>query len=290
MTQTTLTTDNAAYCEELVRAHDFARYAAALFLPAPCRRPVLALYAFNVELSRIRDHISQPLPGEIRLQWWRDLVEGEARGSAEANPVAAELLSAMTRYQLPRADLSRLVDARVFDLYDDPMPSLEALERYCDDTTSRLFALTVRILGDSSDEVEHVAHHAGIAQGLADVISRLPQHAARGQLYLPVDGLKQDGVEQADIFAGRPTSELRTTLDRLIGEAQSQLDSASDLLCSIPERSSRAFIGLALVQRTLQQSGLHGENPFVSESPSHLRVLWTLWRASRARCFRQAKA
>jgi phytoene synthase len=290
MTQKNLATDNAAYCADLVRTHDFARYAATLFLPAPSRRPVLALYAFNVELSRIRDHITQPLPGEVRLQWWRDLIESEARGSAEANPVAAELLTAIAQHDLPREQLSRFVDARVFDLYDDAMPSLEAFERYCDDTASRLFALTARILGETSEEVAHVAHHAGIAQGLADVIAALPLHASRGQLYLPEDVLKQSGAEEADIFAGRSTPALQTAIDRLIGEAQWQLDSASDLLCSIPEHASRAFIPLALVQRRLQRFGLRGADPFTPSPQSHLRVLWTLWRASRARCFRPAKA
>jgi 15-cis-phytoene synthase len=286
MTHKNPATDNAAYCAELVRSHDFARYAATLFLPAPSRRPVLALYAFNVELSRIRDHITQPLPGEVRLQWWRDLIESEARGSAEANPVAAELLAAIALHDLPREQLSRFVDARVFDLYDDPMPSLDTLERYCGDIASRLFVLTARILGETSEEVEHVAHHAGIAQGLADVIAALPLHASRGQLYLPKDVLEQSGAEEADIFAGRPTAALQAAIDRLIGEAQSELDSASDLLCSIPEQASRAFIMLALVQRALHGFGRPDANPFVPSPPSHLRVLWTLWRASKARCFK----
>ena len=63
-------TDAAAFCADLVRSHDFARYASTLFVPAEERRALLALYAFNVEISRVRDHVTQPLPGEIRLQWW----------------------------------------------------------------------------------------------------------------------------------------------------------------------------------------------------------------------------
>jgi len=290
MTKTTPVSDDAAYCADLVRTHDFAGYASTLFLPAPARRPVLALHAFDVELRRIRDHITQPLPGEIRLQWWRDLIENEARGNVEGNPVAAELLEAISRHELPRQQLSHLVDARVFDLYDDPMPSLEALERYCDDTDGRLFSLTARIMGDASDEMEQVAHHAGIAQGLTRVMALLPIHAPRGQLFLPADALKQHDVQDADIFAGLDTPGLRAVLDRLGGEAQSALDSAMDLLCSVPEESSRAFISLTLVQRSLQQFGLHRESPFARVPQSRLRVLWTLWRASRARCFKMAKA
>ena len=65
---------------ELVRAHDFPRYASTLFVPAAQRRGLLALYAFNVEISRVREQVSQPLPGEIRLQWWTDMLSGAGHG------------------------------------------------------------------------------------------------------------------------------------------------------------------------------------------------------------------
>ena len=83
--------DSAGFCAGLVRSHDFARYASTLFVPGPQRRALLALYAFNVEISRVRDTVSQPLPGEIRLQWWRDLLADASHGGVEGNPVAAEL-------------------------------------------------------------------------------------------------------------------------------------------------------------------------------------------------------
>src|SRR3569833_3910695 len=176
--------DDAAYCAQLVREHDFERYAATLFVVPRARRPLLALAAFNVELRRIRDHVSQPLPGEIRLQWWRDLIDGDARGSVEASPVAAELMTAVSNHDLPRSELSQLVDARVFDLYDDPMLSLDMLERYCDDTAGRLCSLRARILGGASEAARHAAHHAGIAQGLAEVILFLLFYAARMLFFL----------------------------------------------------------------------------------------------------------
>ena len=61
--------DSSNFCAELVRTHDFSRYAATLFLPAAQRRALLAIYAFNVEISRVREQVSQPLAGEMRLQW-----------------------------------------------------------------------------------------------------------------------------------------------------------------------------------------------------------------------------
>ncbi|GAA3853341.1 squalene/phytoene synthase family protein [[Pseudomonas] carboxydohydrogena] len=277
--------DDASYCAQLVRDHDFERYAATLFMPPRARRPVLALYAFNTELRRIRDHVSQPLPGEIRLQWWRDLIDGDARGSVEANPVAAELMTAVSNHDLPRAELSRMVDARVFDLYDDPMLSLDMLERYCDDTASRLFSLSARILGGTSRMVEHVAHHAGIAQGLLRAIEGLPLHAARRQLYLPRDMLNVAGVREADIFAGRSTPQLQVVIGKLVASGRCHLDKASELLVAVPAGAKRIFLPLALVRRALDSVESNGD-PFAPIPPSRLRTLWTLWRTSKSGAFR----
>ena len=93
--------DAVAFCADLVRNHDFPRYAATLFVSAEQRRALLALYAFNVEISRVRDQVSQPMPGEIRLQWWTDMLAGEDHGGAEGNPVASELWLAVRDFRLP---------------------------------------------------------------------------------------------------------------------------------------------------------------------------------------------
>ena len=122
--------DSAEFCADLVRTHDFARYASTLFLPPDLRRSLLALYAFNAEISRVRIQVSQALSGEMRLQWWTDMLAGAGHGGVEGNPVAAELLLAIRSRRLPVERLSRLIEEHQFDLYNDPMPTMAALEGY----------------------------------------------------------------------------------------------------------------------------------------------------------------
>src|SRR5206468_8904817 len=165
----------AAFCADLVRSHDFPRYAATLFTPAAERRALLALYAFNVEIVRVRDQVTQPLPGEIRLQWWTDMLSGQVYGSAEGNPVAAELLRAIRDFGLPVEPLSLLADEHQFDLYNDPMPTMAALEGYLAATSSALFDLAAQVLGPPSEAVGHLSRHAGLAQGIVQVIANLPR-------------------------------------------------------------------------------------------------------------------
>ncbi len=277
--------DSAAFCVDLVRSHDFARYASTLFLPATQRRALLAIYAFNVEISRVRDQVSQPLPGEIRMQWWTDMLEGTRHGEVEGNPVAVELLQAIGDFRLPVAPLSRLIEEHQFDLYNDPMPSMAALEGYVTDTSSALFWLGARIAAPPSEAADHLARHAGLAQGMAHVIAALPLDAARRQLFLPLQLLQQHGSGTEDIYSGKPTPRARAAINQLAGEARKHLDTAFELLTHLPRQVRPIFLPLALVRRDLARMARADFDPFVLQPTSRLRTLWTLWRASRGKEF-----
>ncbi|MEH2477648.1 phytoene synthase [Nitrobacteraceae bacterium AZCC 2146] len=277
--------DSAAFCAELVRSHDFDRYASTLFVPAGSRRALLALYAFNTEIVRVRELVSQPLPGEIRLQWWTDMLAGVGHGNVESNPVAAELLLAIRTHDLPVDRLSKLIDAHIFDLYNDPMPDLPVLESHISDTLSTLFALSARILGPSSETIDHCADHAGLAQGVAHLIATLPFDTARRQLFLPLDMLMQHGSSAEEVFAGKITPPIRAALDQLIAGAREQLATAQALLPEVPAEARRAFLPLALVTRDLERMANADVDPFALHVRSRLRTLWTLWRASKSKMF-----
>ena len=273
---------DTAFCAELVRSHDFVRYASTLFLPAEQRRALLALYAFNAEISRVRDQVSQPLPGEIRLQWWTDMLAGAGHGSVEGNPVAAELLLAIRQYRLPVERLSRLIDEHQFDLYNDPMPTMSALEGYINDTSSALFALAAQVAGRQSEDIDHLARHAGLAQGIVQVIAALPLDAARRQLFVPLQLLEHHGSGIEAVFAGKQTPQARAAIDQLIGEARRHLKTALTLLEGVPPEARRVFLPLASVRRDLPRMARAECDPFTPRINSRFRTLWTLWRASKS--------
>ncbi len=277
--------DSADFCAELVRNHDFARYASTLFLPAAQRRVLMAIYAFNVEISRVREHVSQPLPGEMRLQWWSDMLAGEEHGGVEGNPVAAELMLAIGGWRLPIERFTRLIDEHQFDLYNDPMPTMAALEGYINDTSSALFSLSAAIVGHQSDEVEHLARHAGLAQGIAQLMAALPLDSSRRQLFVPLQLLESRGIGMEEVFAGKEIPQLRAVLDQLIGEARGHMQTAFTLLERVPPEVRPVFLPLALVSRDLTQMSRADNDPFVPRVTSRFRTLWTLWRASRSRPF-----
>lgn len=276
-----------AFCADLVRAQDFRSYAASLFVSPEARRSWLALAAFNAEVAHVRDHVSQPLPGEIRLQWWRDALTGGGKGAehgaVEGNPVAAELLRAIALHDLPVEAFVRLIDAHVFDVYDDPMPDMAALEAHCRDTAAALYALRARVLGANSPEIARLAEHAGIAEGLTDVMLALPRHAARRQLYLPADLMNLHGAVAEEIFLRQTSAPLKEALAHLRREAHSQMDQALAMLADAPP-AVPAFLPLAVIGKTLTR--LETSDPFAPPLPSRLGTLWTTWRAASAKPFK----
>jgi len=276
----------AEFCAELVRSHDFGRYASTLFVPAAERRGLLALYAFNVEISRVHELVSQPLPGEMRLQWWTDMLAGREHGGVEGNPVAAELMFAIREWSLPVERLSRLVDEHQFDLYNDPMPTMAALEGYINDTSSALFSLGAAIGGWQSPEIEHLARHAGLAQGIAQVIWALPLDTSRRQLFVPLQLLESQGSGMEEVFARKETPKLRAALDQLVCDAGGHLRTAVGLLKTMPPQLRPVFLPLALVARDLPRMARADTDPFKLHVTARLRTLWTMWRASRSQFFR----
>jgi phytoene synthase len=278
--------DAAAYCADLVRSHDFPRYASTLFLPGVHRRPMLAIYAFNVEVVRVRDQVSQPLPGQMRLQWWIDLLAGHDQGSIEGNPVASELMWTIRTWRLPLDRLAQLVIEHEFDLYNDPMPSLSALEGYANDTASTLFACCARILARPSEAIDHAARHAGLAYGMIDVINKLPQDIARRQLFLPQQFLQQHGSSLEEVFAGKQTPRARAAVDQLVTEANKHLKTALSLLAEVPQEVRPAFLPLALVRRDIKRMERRDNDPFVLRLMPRFRMLLALWQASRRHEFR----
>jgi phytoene synthase len=272
--------DAFAYCAELVRTADRDRFLSSLFAPAEYRGALHALYAFNIEVARVREVAREPLPGEIRLQWWSEVLNGERAEEASANPVASALLTVIERYRLASTKLTALIDARSFDLYDDPMARLTDLEAYASKTSSALIALAAQLLASGEGEVtETVANPAGIAYAVAGLLRTFPLHASRRQLYVPLEVLARHGVEPQDIFAGRSSKNLRAVFADLQDIARRHLLAAHQQIAIVRDAALPAFLPVALVRPSLDR--LARCDPFAPAELSPWRRQWLIWRAAR---------
>ncbi|MGB7780674.1 MAG: squalene/phytoene synthase family protein, partial [Pseudolabrys sp.] len=270
--------ESFAYCADRVRDADRDRYLAALFAPADKRGALFALYAFDVEIVQVRELARELMPGEIRLQWWREVLFGERAGEAAANPVAAALTEIFERYAFIRDPLVDMVEAHRFDIHNEPMASVEELLCYASRTAGAVFGLAARLLGGEISQV--VTTESGSAQTIADVLSRLPRHAARRQLYVPLDILRHYGVDPEDVFAMRATPALRAALAELRLRARRSLEGV--VAVEIPETIQPVFLPLAPLRQWLLDMEKPGYDPFQPPPVAPWRRQWRIWRAARS--------
>jgi phytoene synthase len=278
-----MATDPYAICEEMLQREDKDRWLATLFLPAEKRPFAQALYAFSLEIGRVRRAVSEPALGEIRFQWWREVLAGERAGEAAAHPVAAAVLDTLDTNDLPVAPLLALIDARLFDLSDDPMPTLADLEAYAMATAGQLFQLGALILDPKAgDEAFEAADHGGIAYAITGLMRALPWHAGTGQLYLPADLLRNNGAVVEAVHAGIDSPALRNALAELRSLIRARLAAFTDAAAKNPEAAA-VFLPVSLCALYLSEMDRRSYEPFetVIRVPQWRRQ-WRLWRAAKA--------
>ena len=241
------------HCQDLVAKADKDRYLTCLFAPPDARPHLFALYAFNIEIARIREAVSEPQIGLVRQQWWLDTIDGIYASRTPDHPVALALAQAIAKGDLPIHALRNLIIAREFDLYDDPMPTLTDLEGSLGETSSSLVQMAALILGKGAAEA---AGFAGVAFGLAGVL-RL--HQSR---YLPRDMVQSLGEKD--------------TIKQLCTHARKRLTEARALHESIPASAMPAFLPISLTN--LYLSRIERDGTF---EVSQFRRQITLWRAAR---------
>jgi len=173
--------------ENEVRRYDRARYIQARVAPAGARPALIALAAFNWETARIGEIVSEPLLGEMRLQWWQDSIDGAFAGRSVDHPVLRALAEAARRHDLSLAPFTEILDARRGVLGENPPRDMEALEAFAEHTGGALNALMVDVLAGSAKAEKSsraAARHAGVARSLSGLLLAEPYHAAGGRDFI----------------------------------------------------------------------------------------------------------
>lgn len=274
---------NEALCLRALQETDHDRYLASLLTPEDRRAAITALYAYNAELARVRDVVREPLPGEVRLQYWRDLLEGSAHGDTAANPVAAELLRAIETWRMPVAPLVAMADARIFDLYDDPMETTDMFEGYAGETAAALIQLVALVLDAKAAEgAAEIVGHAGVAQAVAGALLLMPVHRARGQVYLPAQILASVGLDREAFLADPGDGRVSAAIQAFAGFGLDHLRKAR-AAGGLPKSLLPAFLPVTQAEPVLKRASKIGADvlkgdiraPQWRRQLSMMRLLWT---------------
>jgi phytoene synthase len=264
-------------CLATLRRFDHDRFLTVLVAPAAQRPALVALYAFNAEIARVRETVSEPLLGQIRLQWWREALEALERGEVRGH----EVLSALAEIGFPAARLLPLIDAREGDLDDEPFADMMALEAYAEATSAKLMRLAgFALVGEQADAAGETIRKAGIAYALTGLLRALPSHASQGRLYLPLDLLRDYDVDPHRIFAGEMPEGLRAIFNAVADRARALLAEARHER-GVERALLPALLPASLCDRYLDLMTAPAFDPFrdATEVPAYRRQLRLLGRS-----------
>jgi phytoene synthase len=270
-----------SYCAAEVRRHDRPRFLTALLAPSYRRDDLFALYAFNLEVAKTLETVSEPMIGRMRLQWWRETIEGIYGGKVRHHAVAEALAGAIDRHNLPRDLFDRLIDAREADLEEEPPADLAALERYAEDSAGGLVALAAHLLVPGG--VDNVAKPIGRAFSLSGLLVALPFRSRRGRIDLPEDQLKAAGLSLTALREGKGGTALTPIVQAVAQRAQAALAEGRALRREVPRDAVPALLVGRLADRHLRRLAQAGHDPFVPDlhRPDALLPLslgWAAWR------------
>lgn len=274
-----MTLSPAEQCGRDLQRLDPDRWLTTLFAPDASRPGLFALYAFNAEIARAREAVSQPMIGQIRLQWWREAWEGLAAGKPRQHPVVLALHEHCRH--LDQSTVLALIDARERDMDDAPFADLAALTAYARATSAPLMKLAVQQLGARADDA--VIDAAGTAYALTGILRAAPHLLAQQRVMLPLDLLSEQGLSPEASYQTEADTALQRVYAGIATAAEAQLNAARQAKvarAALPAVLPATLAGVAL--GALQRSG---HNPTVAETAITplRRQMALLWASLRGR-------
>jgi NADH dehydrogenase [ubiquinone] 1 alpha subcomplex assembly factor 6 len=275
-----MTQGELGYCAAELRRHDRPRFLTALFAPRCRREDLFALYAFNLEIAKTLETVSEKMLGRIRLQWWRETIAGIYEGNPRQHEVALALAKAIANHGLPRENFEALIEARESDLEEAPPADLAALAAYAEASAGTLVALAARILVAGGADAP--ARAVGTTQGLAGLLLALPFRLRHGRIDLPADRLAEAGLGLVALRERRAAGAAAIVRD-VAAHARQTLAEARARRREMPRAALPALLVSVPAERQLGRLQRAGYDPFDSTlgRPDPLLPLalsWAHWR------------
>jgi len=272
------------YISDAVKRDDHDRYLTAVMAPEPQRDGVMALYAFNAEVARVRESVSENLIGQMKLQWWRDIVAAiyDDGTVPKGNPVVAALTEAVRTYGLTREYFDDLLMARERDLSDDSPQDVQALEEYAAGTSASLTALALEVLGARDESSKTAGRHVGIAWALTGLLRAVLFHARANRFLLPQTLMAAENLTPHDVQESKNAARIAVVVEQIAARAGAHIDKARSYSKAVDRRALPALLPATLADEYLKGLARRGFDVFdprhVMQRPAVLRLAWNAFR------------
>lgn len=217
------------YCRDLVRDTANDAYVTSLFAPAERRAALWAVHAFNHEIAKTREMVSEPMLGEIRLQWWAEAVDELYKGSPRQHQVVAALSDTVGEFRLAREPFETLIAGRRRDLAEESFANVDELFAYIGETVTPLNRLSLQALDCEDDDTLRAAEAASIAYGLSGLLRAAPYFFRQNRNFLPAEVMAECSLSERDVRSLQPSKELSKAVYRLAVLAHERLEEVASL-------------------------------------------------------------
>ncbi|MBL4602857.1 MAG: squalene/phytoene synthase family protein [Emcibacteraceae bacterium] len=250
------------YCADQVKKYDYNRFLVTLFAPADVREDLFALFSFNHEVAKIREAVSEPMLGEIRLQWWREAIEGIVENKPRNHEVVLPLGTAFHKHGLKADMFLKVIEARTADLYDENPKTLADFENYLGATSGNLTKIAAYICGERDEHVLSLAYDLGLVWGLIGTVRAVRYHISLRKLSFPQDLMDEYGVTKRNIMAMDEGENIKNLVQGLCISAEKYLDQIAADKKLINKKTRPIFLLMALSRSYLNMIKKADYDPF----------------------------
>lgn len=263
-------------CAAIARRDDHERYLCALFAPPARREDLFTLLAFNAGIAGTRERVSEPMIGQIRLQWWRESLDGIEAGAPRRHEVVTPLADLMARQGLQRTPLDRLIDARDADFDDVRFETLERFRDYARETSVPLAEAMLDVLGVSDGALQDRARRIAEGYAITGLLRATVFLARTKRTVIPDDVAIRHGLRHRDLYELRDHVGLRDAVAEIAAIATELLVPGP-----MPKATAPVLLQAVLARRHLATLRRHGYDvtapALTAVSPARV---WTLsWAA-----------
>ena len=269
----------AQYVQQKAVASGSSFYYAFLFLPAPRRAAITAVYAFCREVDDVVDDSTDMAVAHTKLAWWKSEV-AKAYAGQPSHPVMLALMPCAVTFGIEQGHLQAVIDGCQMDLDQTRYLDYQALQRYCHLVAGVVGEVAARIFGQTQSQTTPYAHTLGQALQLTNIIRDVGEDALRGRIYLPVNELQQFDVKAHEILKRTYSDRFTALMQFQAQRAHTLYDQALALLPEVDRRAQKPGLMMASIYRTLlreiEASQFQVLHQRIRLTP--LRKMWLAWK------------
>ena len=231
-------------------ARDTNFYYSFLVLPAEKREAIGIVWDF---CRAVDDAVDEAGVGDAsrEVERWRKEVAAVFGAGAPATPQGRALVPLVSRFNLPQSVFNALVEGVAMDIGSRRYEAFEDLYEYCIRVASAVGLMCLEIFGYSDPRARDYAVDLGIALQLTNILRDVGADAADGRTYLPQEDLRRFGCVDADLRAGRLTSNVRDLLAFEAARAREYYATAAKLAAQL---DARALVSAVIMGRIYHET------------------------------------